>query len=89
MTGKNDMGVSRMKFQESEHVELKAMIVDDIKKDLELKKSETKRKQKQLDDLQRQAEDDPSKQAELQKAKAKVAQLKKETEKLKSQTYSA
>lgn len=63
--------------------------VDDIKKDLELKKSETKRKQKQLDDLQRQAEDDPSKQAELQKAKAKVAQLKKETEKLKSQTYSA
>jgi len=63
--------------------------VDDIKKDLELKKSETKRKQKQLDDLQRQAEDDPSKQAEIQKAKAKVAQLKKEAEKLKSQTYSA
>ena len=63
--------------------------VDDIKKDLELKKSETKKKQKQLEDLQRQAEDDPSKQAEIQKAKAKVAQLKKETEKLKSQTYSA
>ena len=63
--------------------------VDDIKKDLELKKSETKKKQKQLEDLQRQAEDDPSKQAEIQKAKAKVAQLKKETEKLKAQTYSA
>ena len=63
--------------------------VDDIKKDLELKKSETKKKQKQLEDLQRQAEDDPSKQAEIQKAKAKVAQLKKEAEKLKSQTYSA
>lgn len=63
--------------------------VDDIKKDLELKKSETKKKQKQLEDLQRQAEDDPAKQAEIQKAKAKVAQLKKEAEKLKSQTYSA
>ena len=63
--------------------------IDDIKKDLQLKKSETKRKQKQLEDLQRQAEDDPSKQAEIQKAKAKVAQLKNEEKKLKSQTYSA
>ncbi len=62
--------------------------VDDIKKDLQLKKSETKRKQKQLESLQQQAENDPSKQAELHKVKTKVAQLKKEEEKIKSQMYS-
>ncbi len=63
--------------------------VDDIKKDLQLKKSETKRKQKQLESLQQQAENDPSKQSELHKLKSKVTQLKKEEEKLKSQMYSA
>lgn len=62
--------------------------IDDIKKDFQLKKSETKRKEKQLEDLQRQAEEDPAKQAELQKTKAKVSQLKKEEKELKSQIYS-
>lgn len=63
--------------------------IDDIKKDLQLKQSETKRKQKQLEELQQQAANDSSKETELHKLKNKIAQLKKEEDKLKSQMYSA
>ncbi len=63
--------------------------VNDIKKDLQIKKSETKRKQKELENLQQQAENDLSKQTELHNLKSKVAQLKKEEEKIRSQIYSA
>lgn len=61
----------------------------DLEKQLQSKKTETKRKQQKLDAAKRQAEGEPGNDSEVQKLKNDVRRLEQEEKKLKAEVYSS
>lgn len=61
----------------------------DLEKQLQSKKTETKRKQQKLDAAKRQAEGEPGNDSEVQKLKNDVRRLEQEEKKIKAQVYSS
>lgn len=61
----------------------------DLEKQLQSKKTETKRKQQKLDAAKRQADDGPGNDSEVQKLKNDVRRLEQEEKKIKAQVYSS
>ena len=59
----------------------------DLESQLQTKKSDVKRKQEKLRNLEQQAENDPNGDDEVRKLKSKISKLKKEVNKMKAEIF--